>query len=55
MFASLVVHAIFVGVGGEEIETHVFGLLTGKEERLRRTRRWFWHFNLASKRGPMVA
>jgi hypothetical protein len=38
--ALLVVCAIFVCVASEEIETHVFALLTGKEEIFRRTREW---------------
>ncbi len=38
VFALLVACAIFVGVAGWEIETHTFGLLTGQEERFRRTR-----------------
>jgi hypothetical protein len=41
VFALSVVCTIFVGVAGGEIETHVFGPLTGKEERFRRTRGWF--------------
>jgi hypothetical protein len=41
VFALLVVCAIFVGVAGGEIEMHVLGPLTGKEERFRRTRGWF--------------
>ena len=36
----MVVHAIFVSVASGEIELHVFALLTGKEERFRRTRGW---------------
>ncbi len=40
VFALLVVCAVFVGVAGGEIETHVFALLTGKEERFRRM--WGW-------------
>jgi hypothetical protein len=41
VFALLVVHAIFDGVAGGEIEKHVFDPLTGKEERFRRMRGWF--------------
>ncbi len=40
VFTSLVARAIFVGVASWEIETHMFGLLTGKEERFRRMRGW---------------
>jgi hypothetical protein len=39
-FALLVVCAVFVGVAGGEIETHVFAPLTGKEERFGRM--WGW-------------
>ncbi len=41
VFASLVVCAVFASVAGGEIETHVFTLLTGKEERIRGPRGWF--------------
>jgi hypothetical protein len=41
VFALLVVCALFVGVAGGEIETHMFAPLPGKEERFRRTRGWF--------------
>jgi hypothetical protein len=41
VFASSVVCAVFVGVAGEEIETHMFILLTGKEERFQRMWGWF--------------
>jgi hypothetical protein len=41
VFALSVVHAVFVGVAGGEIETHMFAPLTGQEERFRRTRGWF--------------
>ena len=37
VFALLVVCAVFVGVAGGEIETHVLIPLTGKEERFGRT------------------
>jgi hypothetical protein len=40
VFAWLVVYAVFVGVAGGEIETHIFALLTGKEERFGRM--WGW-------------
>ncbi len=40
VFASLVDCAVFVGVAGGEIETHVFASLTGKEERFGWT--WGW-------------
>jgi hypothetical protein len=40
VFVSLVFCAVFVGVAGGEIETYVFALLTGKEERFRRM--WEW-------------
>jgi hypothetical protein len=39
-FVLLVVCNVFVGVAGGEIETHMFALLTGKEERFERTWRW---------------
>ncbi len=39
-FALLVVLAVFVSVASEEIETHVFVPLTGKEDRFGRM--WGW-------------
>jgi hypothetical protein len=54
-FVLLVASAIFVSVTGWEIETHAFGPLTGHEEGFRRTRGWLKRFDLASKRGPIVA
>ncbi len=40
VFALLVVCAVFVGVPGGEIETHVLILLADKEERFGRM--WGW-------------
>ena len=40
VFALLVVHAVFVDVASGEIEMHLFGSLTGQEERFGRT--WGW-------------
>ncbi len=40
VFALLVVCAVFVGVAGGEIKTHVLISLAGKEERFERT--WGW-------------
>jgi hypothetical protein len=40
VFASLVVLAVFVGVAGGEIETHMLIPLTGREERFGRTCGW---------------
>jgi hypothetical protein len=40
VFASPVVHAVFVGVASGEIEMHVFAPLIGKDERFRRTQGW---------------
>jgi hypothetical protein len=41
VFVPLVVCAVFFGVAGGEIETHMFAPLTGREERFRRMRGWF--------------
>jgi hypothetical protein len=41
VFLLLVVCTIFAGVAGGEIKMHVFGPLTGKEERFGMTRGWF--------------
>jgi hypothetical protein len=40
VFASSVACAIFVGGACEDIEMHMFGPLTGQEERFRRTGGW---------------
>ncbi len=42
VFASTVPRAIFVGVAGWEIKTHMFGPSTGQGERFRRTRGWLY-------------
>ncbi len=42
-------------MAGGEIKMHVFAPLTGKEERFKRRMGWFQCFNLASKRGQIVA
>jgi hypothetical protein len=39
-FALSVVHAVFVDVASGEIKMHLFGSLTGQEERFGRT--WGW-------------
>jgi hypothetical protein len=38
VFVLLVVHAVFVGLAGGEMETHVSTPLTGKEEIFKRTK-----------------